>query len=68
MQATAAWGDSKTCAYTSTTSCGRDTVVTSDTIIMTVIDDVTPEVTIATNTTAICKGTEVFFTSLLFTI
>ncbi|MEJ7912457.1 MAG: hypothetical protein WKF70_04835, partial [Chitinophagaceae bacterium] len=51
--------DQITCAYTSTTSCGRDTVVTSDTIIMTVIDDVTPEVNIAANTTAICKGTEV---------
>lgn len=59
-------GDIISCAYRSTTPCGRDTTIISNSITMQVINDVVPEVTIAASNTEICEGTAVSFTSTSF--
>ncbi|MFT6814890.1 MAG: PKD repeat protein [Sphingobacteriales bacterium] len=55
--------DTITCELTSNDVCAVPKTVISDTIIITVIDSVFPEVSITTDTNEVCEGTEVLFTS-----
>lgn len=59
-------GDVVLCEYSCKTACDRDTTIVSNSIKMTVINDVMPEVTITASATTICEGTEVRFTATPF--
>ncbi len=56
-------GDVVVCEYSCKTACGRDTTITSNTITMTVYNDVEPEVTIAASDTEVCEGSSITFTA-----
>jgi gliding motility-associated-like protein len=59
-------GDTITCEYSCTTACGTNTTVTSKPIIMHVLNDIKPIITIANNDTLICEGELTVFTTQAF--
>lgn len=56
-------GDVVTCEYNCKTACGVDTMVVSKPIIMHVINNIKPVITIANNDSLICEGELTVFTS-----
>src|SRR5437764_8613523 len=56
-------GDIISCEYTCLTTCGKDTTVTCEPIIIHVLNDVTPLISVANNDTLICEGNTTVFTT-----
>src|SRR5258706_10209497 len=59
-------GDVVLCEYSCKTICGVDTTVVSKSITMSVVNDITPVITIANNDSLICEGNLTVFTSESF--
>lgn len=59
-------GDMVVCEYTCHTACGVDTTVISNPVIMHVVNDVTPLITIANDDPLICEGEVTTFTATAF--
>lgn len=59
-------GDVVVCEYSCTTACGVDTTVVSNAIILHIINDVTPTITVSNSDTLICEGNLTVFTATAF--
>ena len=59
-------GDVVICEYTSHTACGVDTTITSNQVIIRVVNDVTPLVTVGNNDPLVCEGDITTFTTTSF--
>lgn len=56
-------GDQVSCEYSCRTACGKDTVITSNVIIIDVINDIQANVAITADKHEVCAGEEVSFTA-----